>query len=615
VRYFEKIRIAAGYWLIWMLVFALARFAFIVYNHSLSPATSLSDLLYSAWYGSRMDMAMAAYLLIPFCVMLFLSFFFRFARNPKVYVWLTQIMLAPVILIIISDLPAYTAWGYRIDSSPLKYLQNPKEAWASVGHLPLAFIFISMIASYWIIGRLFGMYLTKYKAALSVKGRLFGPEPLILLLFTASLIIPIRGGLQLAPLSQSSVYFSRDPFANICALNATWNFLRSATAEENMANNPYEYLSEEEADQLWSELKQYHQDSIAESYSSIPHPNIILITWESLTSKALFTKMGAVNVLPCLERRLEEGLYFDNAYASGDRTDKGIVAILSGYPAQPVTSIVKMPEKTRTLPCLPAILKKTGYQTSFYYGGETEFANMKTYLLGAGFDKITDVNDFDTKDRNSKWGAHDHVVMNKVMSELNAAGKPFFLHWLTLSSHEPFETGVEAVIRENDDLSLFMNSLHYTDSVVDRLIGYCSKQDWWKETIVVISGDHGHRLPRTGSKADDFRTPVLLLGGALKNAPGKISRVVSQTGIAAGICSLTGSSGSFPLAQNILLTPKVPYAHFCFNNGFGYTQQEGTVIYDNVGKMIIERKGTFDSTLLKRGKAAQQKSFQDYLNR
>lgn len=604
-----------GYWLIWIGVFALARFTFIGYNHSLSPDTALSDLLSSAWYGSRMDMAMASYLLIPICLCLFLSIFFKFFREPRVYITLTLILLAPVMMITISDLPAYASWGYRIDSSPLKYLQNPKEAWASVGHLPLTFIFVSMIVSYWIIARMFALYIMKYKTALSIERRLSQSEPYLILLFTASLIIPIRGGLQLAPLSQSSVYFSRDPFANICALNATWNFLRSVTAEENMTTNPYEYLNQQEADTYWSQLKEYQQNNTVPSYSTIPHPNIILITWESLTSKALFKKIGAVSVLPCLERRLPEGLYFDNAYASGDRTDKGLVAILSGYPAQPVTSIVKMPEKTRTLPCLPAILKKEGYQTSFYYGGETEFANMKTYLLGAGFDRITDVNDFETKDKNSKWGAHDHVVMNKIMSELNTAGKPFFLHWLTLSSHEPFETGVEAVIKERDELSLFMNSLHYTDSVVDRLIGYCSNQPWWKETIVLISGDHGHRLPQTGNKADDFRTPVLLLGGALKSPPGKISRVVSQVGIAAGICSLAGAAGDFPLAQNILLTPKIPYAHFCFNNGFGYTQMEGSVIYDNVGRMVIEKKGTFDSMLLKRGMAAQQKSFEDYLSR
>jgi phosphoglycerol transferase MdoB-like AlkP superfamily enzyme len=220
--------------------------------------------------------------------------------------------------------------------------------------------------------------------------------------------------------------------------------MNSITDEGNLDSNPFKFLSETEAEIHWSALMQTKADSVARRFSSIPHPNILLITWESLTSKALNRKFEEVSVLPCLERRLKEGIFFDNAFASGDRTDKGIVSILSGYPAQPITSIVKMPEKTRTLPHLPSLLKKEGYQTSFYYGGETEFANMKSYLLGAGFDKITDVKNFEAKERNSKWGAHDHVVMNKIKKDIQSTGRPFFIHWLTLSSHEPFETGAEA---------------------------------------------------------------------------------------------------------------------------------------------------------------------------
>jgi len=598
-----------------MAIFALARFAFIAYNHSLSPSTPVSELIASAWYGMRMDMATASYILVPFCLLLGLSFLFPFLRNSRPFRIYTQIILLLVILITLSDLSAYEAWGFRLDKSPLKYLNNPKEAWASINHLPLTLIFSVMIISYWIINKIFGVFLRRSNLLLLSSEVPIWQEAILLILFTAGQIIPIRGGLQLAPLNQSSVYFSSDHFANICAINATWNFMNSITDEGNLDSNPFKFLSETEAEIHWSALMQTKADSVARRFSSIPHPNILLITWESLTSKALNRKFEEVSVLPCLERRLKEGIFFDNAFASGDRTDKGIVAILSGYPAQPITSIVKMPEKTRTLPHLPFLLKKEGYQTSFYYGGETEFANMKSYLLGAGFDKITDVKNFEAKERNSKWGAHDHLVMNKIKKDIQSTGRPFFIHWLTLSSHEPFETGAEASITGRDDLSLFMNSLHYTDSVVEHLISYCSRQPWWKETIILISGDHGHRLPQTRSKADDFRTPILLLGGALNHSPERISRVVSQTGIASAICSMTGTNGAFPFSHNILLEPEIPYAYFCFNNGFGYAQNEGVIIFDNVGRSVIEKNKDADSIMLRRGMAIQQKSFEDYLRR
>src|SRR5690606_11469546 len=104
---------------------------------------------------------------------------------------------------------------------------------------------------------------------------------------------------------------------------------------------------------------------------------------------------------------------------SGDRTDKGIVAILSSFPAQPKTSIVKIPSKVAKLPMLSELFNQHQYFTSFYYGGELEFANMKAYLTNGNFKHFTSIKDFAEKDRNSKWGAHDGVVMEKLFADLN----------------------------------------------------------------------------------------------------------------------------------------------------------------------------------------------------
>ena len=82
-------------------------------------------------------------------------------------------------------------------------------------------------------------------------------------------------------------------------------------------------------------------------------------------------------------------------YSSGFRTEQGLVSILSGFPAQPNNSIITSPGKAEQLPSLNIELGKKGYQSSFYYGGEVEFANMKSYLLNTHFEKIVDKNNFD----------------------------------------------------------------------------------------------------------------------------------------------------------------------------------------------------------------------------
>src|SRR5690606_12725981 len=113
------------------------------------------------------------------------------------------------------------------------------------------------------------------------------------------------------------------------------------------------------------------------------------------------------------------------------------------------------------------------YEAGFYYGGEPEFANIKSYLLHAGFDPITGKGSFAKKDMNSKWGAHDGVVMERMMKELAVTRQPFFTTWLTLTSHEPFETPVPVVFEGKDNTTRFLNSHHYTDSVVGTLIDRC----------------------------------------------------------------------------------------------------------------------------------------------
>ena len=116
----------------------------------------------------------------------------------------------------------------------------------------------------------------------------------------------------------------------------------------------------------------------------------------------------------------------------------------------PNTTIIHSPGKAEKLPVLSRLFKEKGYYTPFFYGGEPEFANIKSYLLHSGFDPIIGKNDFAAKDMNSKWGAHDGVVMDRVFENLNNSTKPFFATWLTLSSHEPFETPVPAVFETEE---------------------------------------------------------------------------------------------------------------------------------------------------------------------
>ncbi len=608
------LRFLLGYACIWILLFQADRLLFLLFHSSDSARAGWGHTLLSLGYGLRMDASMATYLTLPMVLLLMTGIFLRQIRWDRVIRMYTLVVSIPVLLILFADIPAYGAWGYRLDATPLRYLQSPREVWASVSHLPLVWMALGFSLCVFGVKRIFDRWIKRNEAAWTdppQKKRRFG----ILLLFGAALILPLRGGWQLAPLNQSSVYYSLKPHPNLCAVNPVWNFFHSLSLDLDESVNPYRYLQDAEAEGIRKQIFTATEPSIPLLRNS-DSLNVVLIIWESFTQKAVDARRGGTDITPRFNAMRREGLYFSNLYASGDRTDKGIVAILSGYPAQPTTSIVKIPQKARTLPCLPRSLSGNGRQGHFYYGGELEFANMKSYLLGSGFATFTEKADFPTNQLNSKWGAHDGAVALRIQQDLSGLRQPYFLTWLTLSSHEPYETPVPPVITGRSDEDQFLNSLHYTDSIVGRLVDHLRSLPSWKNTLVVVVADHGHRLPRSDDRFSDFRIPMLWLGGALIPRDSVISSRCAQTDLPTTLLAqLRLPHDKFRWSGDALSAGFVPRAFLTFNNGFGYLQKDGGVLFDHTGKNAIGWTGPQDSTLIRTGQALQQTHFADYLGR
>lgn len=609
-----KFKFILLYFLSWVIFFDLMRLVFFLYHFGKTKQLPFHTILGSFCYGLRMDLSVAAYITAPVCLFVLLSLWLRFFKRLPVYKIYTLVILLLVSVICLADLELYTAWGVRLDMTPLQFLVTPKEAYASVSHIPLFFVAVIFLAAYglfyfcftYMLRRIFFQEQHHYKIHTAV----------LLLLFTGAMIIPIRGGLQQVPLNQSSVYFSTHNYANQAAINPAWNLLHSAMSKGNSGHNPYIYLGEATAKTLVDSLYKSAPATDIMIRSSGAPVNVLVVVWESFTEKALHVSINNQEVTPQFNRLRKEGIYFSNFYASGDRTYKGLPAIFSGYPAMPNTTIIHSPSKSLKLEVLPKLFRERGYATPFFYGGEPEFANIKSYLLQGGFDPIVGKNDFDEKDMNSKWGAHDGVVMKRVLEDLDKETKPFFAAWLTLTSHEPFETPVPVVFKGTDIKTKFLNSIRYTDQVIGEFIDSCSRQPWWNNTVVIITGDHGHLLPETGHRADDFRTPMLWLGGALNRKGIVVDKTVSQLDIAATLAAQFGlDQTKFPFSKNVFDPFTKPWAFFTFNDGFGFVDSSGRLVYDNIGQRPIEREGNSGAPQIRAGKAMMETVYDDFLKK
>ncbi|HEX2974654.1 MAG TPA: LTA synthase family protein, partial [Bacteroidales bacterium] len=348
----------------------------------------------------------------------------------------------------------------------------------------------------------------------------------------------------------------------------------------------------------------------------IEHPNILLIILESFSSYLVGPSGGDSLVTPELNRYASEGVFFSDIYASGSRTDKALPAILDGYPAQPAQSIIKEPRKTQSLSSLVRILKEEGYYSSFWYGGEINFANFNSFVVASGFEEIVTMENFNEEDYNSKWGVHDHIMFEAFKKSFTVIRRPFLKVVLTLSSHEPFDVPMEPVFTGNDNLTKYKNSVYYADKNLGSFLDWSKKQEWWDSTVVILVGDHGCRISQDMEpwSADLFKIPMVWTGGAVSEKGVVIDKVGSQTDIPVTLLNQLNMQGSFPFSKDILNKGSGSYAFYSFNEGFGFVTDSSSVIYDQKPKKVIWQEGS-GSTAEKNGKAYLQVLFDDYLSR
>lgn len=599
------------YFLFWMIFFLLTRGVFLLYHTHLTGELSGAVILKVFIYGARMDASFAGYLCIfPFLMYLIKSADpkFRVMNTVRVY---TIIMIAILSFLTVADLELYTAWGFRMDATPLEYFRSPKEMASTVSSAPVFILLVIFALLIFVF-----IFLFRYFNHSPFRGcRKYHPVNMLIALFLLSvLFIPIRGGIQKIPMNISDVYFSDQLYADHAAINLPWNIAFSLL-NQNSRKNPFEYFDNRKAEKLVDQMYQTGPARIVRVIDS-NRPNIIFIILESFTAKWVSSLGGLAGVTPQLDSIASNGLLFTNIYAAGDRSEKGQVAILSGYPNQAINSIIKTPTKSRKLPGLARVLESYGYTCSYTYGGELEFANIKSYLLNTGYKNLVSKYDFPVALRTTSWGVHDEYVFDRFLTDVEKEKQPFFSTIFSLSSHEPFDVPLKH-FKGTDELDMYKNSVYYTDSVIGEFIKKLKRSPLWKNTLVVITADHGHPLP--GNDPNDvpskFHIPLIFTGGAL-TLKGKMDKAGSQTDIATTVLDQLGiPANEFHWGKDLLDSSSVSFAFYSFNNGFGWIRDGKYFSFDNVSHKIIHQSAGIDTAQLDYAKAYMQTSYQDYLNR
>jgi phosphoglycerol transferase MdoB-like AlkP superfamily enzyme len=608
----HQIRYILKYYLFWLIFFFVLRLTFLLYYFKKSfPVIYLwDDILYN---GFRLDLSAGGYMMIiPLLVVLASVLLPGKWAGISIRMY-SLILVGFFTLIATIDLIAYGDWGFRMDATPLFYLSEPRGAAASASILSIILHLILACAIFYLV---FLIYRFLFKKDKTLENRHpWWTSPVILLLI-GCLFFPIRGGIGTAPINIGSAYFCDNAFANHAAINLPWNLGYSLTNLETVCN-PYNFMDKKKAERLKSGFIVSTDTTLTQVLQN-KRPNIILIILESFTANATGCLHGIIQVTPNLDRIAKEGMLFTNCYAAGNRTDKGMVAILSGYPSQPTTSIIKFPNKTQSLPALPRILKLNGYHTYFYYGGDIEFANYKSYMINAGFDKLVSLKDFPESQHICNWGVPDQYLFDKVHHDLKELKEPYLVTMFTLSSHPPFDVPMKPHLKGITQEIKFCNSVYYTDHYLGALIDSLKRDSLLTNTLVIITADHGSTWPGNfgNSPPEKFHIPLIWYGGALSVSDTLINTVVNQTDIAKSLLGQMGiENQDFIFGKNFFTANTPEKTIYAFNNGYGYVSDSLIYYYERDPDKYTVVKGKISKDALDQGKAFMELLYDDLMDR
>lgn len=624
-------------YLLLLLLMVVQKPLFMAYHHELYADVSWMDWLRVAWHGLVIDRSLAAYFTVIPGVMLILSAWSSAKWLHQVWRGYHVLISMLIGLIFIVDMALYSYWGFRLDATPLFYFfSSPKDALASAETWMVAVFPLLYVAVAW------GCYLLQYFFLCSERqlAKLRLPYQRlkvsgVLLLLTGLLFIPIRGGVTVSTMNTGKAYFSANNRLNHAAVNPAFSLMESLAKQNNFAKQ-YRFMKEEEANLLFRQLADTTQvgchvvaDSMAVSDSlqmlfRIERPDIYIVIMESFSSHLMKSLGGEAGVAVCLDRLADEGVLFTHFFANSFRTDRGLVSILSGYPAQPTTSLMKYPRKTQSLPSIARTLQEAGYATHYYYGGDADFTNMRSYLVSGGYETIVSDQNFPIGDRLSKWGVHDHLLFRRVIADLQQAmpagqsgeGKaaekqPQLTVIQTSSSHEPFEVPYERLNNPR------LNAFAYADSCIGHFVDELRKLPSWENSVVLLVPDHlgCYPEPIDNFSVERYQIPLLLVGGAIKE-PLRIAVYGSQQDIAATLLAQLGLDHSDFRFSKDLLHPAAPhFAFFTMPDGFGMVTPDNALIFDCQSDRLVLDEGTSPGRNLSLGKAYLQKLYDDIAQR
>ncbi len=482
--------------LLLMVIYQACRLLFWAFNRSYFESITFSEIFPLLRGSIRFDLSILMYLNGVYIVMFLLPFNFRYNKTYQLVAKVIFLFSNGVgILANLIDCAYFPFILRRTNASFFLEFGNDTHLLYSIG---------KFIASYWfvtIIIVVFIWFLIRSYKYIAMPEK----KPFSWKLFAIDfLLFPLIGGVWLGiargsfvpstrPINMSYAgdYVSK-PGNMTLVLNTPFTIL---TTFGNIKIPPVTYFPTlEDASKIYNPIQSYHT-----GVDSLRKKNVVIFVVESLSREFV----GALNdqrkdyqfFTPFLDSLIPHSLTFKYAFANGKRSIEALPSVTASIPSL-TEAYVLTPYSTDQINSIPSVLKKHGYESSFFHGAHEGSMGFSAFMNMAGVERSYSKKDYNNDaDYDGTWGIYDEEFMQYWAKNINTFKEPFYTELFTVSSHHPYKlpdrykNAFKKGPQDNDE------AVQYTDMSIRKFFETASKMPWYKNTVFVITADHAATYP------------------------------------------------------------------------------------------------------------------------
>ncbi len=281
--------------------------------------------------------------------------------------------------------------------------------------------------------------------------------------------------------------------------------------------------------------------------------NVVMILLESAGAQYLRPYGAAADPMPNLSRLASQAILFENAYAVYPESIKALFSVLCAqYPA--IDTETEGYAKIGA-PSVAAALAAAGYETALFHSGRFMYLGMDSIVANRGYQVLEDAGAIGGH-HESSFGVDEPSTVRRILSWVDSlpGGQRFFLTYLPIAGHHPYDTPEPGPFPEREDFDRYLNALHYADASLGELVRGLRARGLAENTLFVIFGDHGQAFGQHEGNyghslflyEENIHVPYLVIAPGLVEEQVRVARPTSLIDTTPTILDLLG----LPLAES-----------------------------------------------------------------